>query len=40
MGPGLAGDKMSNGLQSRITTARREDTPAATSGTVAGMVTA
>ena len=40
MGPGRAGDKMSNGLQSRITVARRGDTHAAASGTVAGMVTA
>ena len=40
MGQRRAGDKMSNGLQSRITVARAAETRAtAGSGTVAGMVT-
>ena len=40
MGPARAGDKMSNGLQSRITAARLRRHAAAASGTVAAMVTA
>ncbi len=40
MGPARTGDKMSNGLQSRIRRRDCEATPAAASGTVAAMVTA